>query len=99
MPRGRPRPALPRLLEIKVQVTERARRYEAVGVGVDCVAKVAPDLPNEASRFIVIIGKPQHLYCACVVDHCAAERLDQLLQIAIAGMIAAIPRRSTGRTM
>ena len=30
-----------RLLEVEVQVAQRARRHEAVGVGVDRVAEVA----------------------------------------------------------
>ena len=33
-----------RLLEVEVQVAQRARRDEAVGVGVDRVAEVAPGL-------------------------------------------------------
>jgi len=36
-------------------------RHEAVGVGVDRVPEVCPGLLSDASLFIVMIGKPQHL--------------------------------------
>ena len=50
-----------RLLEVEVEVAQRARRDEAVGLGVDRVAEVASGRLSDASLFIVMIGKPQHL--------------------------------------
>ena len=51
-----------------------------------------PACLSEASLFMVMIGKPQHLYCAGVVDHRAAERLDQLVQVAVARVLAVDPQ-------
>ena len=51
------------LLQVEVQVAERAGRHEAVRVGVGGVAQVAAGLLQHASLFIVMMGKPQH-FCA-----------------------------------
>ena len=50
-----------RLLEVEVEVAQRARRDEAVGLGVDASPRWRPACLSEASLFIVMIGKPQHL--------------------------------------
>ena len=50
-----------RLLEIEVEVAQRAGRHQAVGVGVDRVAEVAGGLLERGLAGIVMIGKPQHL--------------------------------------
>ena len=77
-----------RLLQIQVQMAERARRDEAVGVGVDRVAEVAPRL---LERRLAVHGDDREaaaLVLAGVVDDGAAERLDQQLQVAVARVLA-----------
>ena len=77
-----------RLLEVEVEVAQRAGRHDAVGVGVDGVAEMAAGLAcSDAVLFIVMIGKPQHLCEPGVVDHGAAERVDHLLEVAMARMV------------
>ena len=89
----------PRLLQVEVEVAQRAGRDEAVGVGVDRVAEVAAGLLQRVLAVHRDDREAAALVRAGVVDHRAAERLDQLLQVAVARVLASIPRRSVGRTM
>ncbi len=50
-----------------------------------------PACLSEASLFIVMIGKPQHLRMPGVVDHGAAERLDHLVQVVVARVLGVDP--------
>ena len=77
-----------RLLEVEVEVAQRARRDQAVGLGVDRVAEVAAGL---LERGLLVHGDDREaaaLVLAGVVDHRAAERLDQLVQVAVARVVA-----------
>ena len=77
-----------RLLEVEVEVAQRARRDEAVGVGVDRVAEVAAGLLERALLVHRDDREAAALVLARVVDDRAAERLDQLLQVGVARVLA-----------
>ena len=81
-------PLRARLLEVQVQMAQRARRDQAVGLGVDRVAEVAARL---LQRGFLVHGDDREaaaLVLARVVDHRAAERLDQLVQVRVARGVA-----------
>ena len=73
-----------RLLEVEVEVAQRARRHQAVGVGVDGVAEVAPGLLERGVLVHRDDGKAAALVRAGVLDDRAAERLDDLRQVGVA---------------
>ena len=79
------------LLEVEVEVAERARDDEAVGLGVDRVAEVAAGLLQR--RFLVHRDDREAaaLVDAGVVDHGAAERLDHPVQVAVARVLLVDP--------
>ena len=76
-----------RLLQIEVQVAQRAGDDQAVGVGVLGVAQMAP---GHLQRGVHVHGHDREaaaLVHAGVVDHGAAEGLDDHLQIAVARVL------------
>ena len=87
-PRSRPASALgQRLLQIEVQVAQRARRDEAVGLGVDRVADVAAGLLERGLLVHRDDREAAALVLAGVLDHRAAERLDEHVQVAVARVL------------
>src|SRR5919198_3490694 len=72
-----------RLLKVEVQVAERARRHQAVGVGVDGVAQMRAGLLERG----VLVHRDDRdaaaLVRARVVDDGPAERLDQAVQVLV----------------
>src|SRR3954452_7113205 len=73
-----------RLLEVEVQVAQRARRHEAIRVRVDRVAEVAAGL---AKRHLVVHRDDRDaaaLVLALLLDHGAADRIDDLVQVDVA---------------
>ena len=82
------------LLEVEVQVAERAGGDQAVGVGVHGVAEVAPGLLEGGLLVHRDDREAAALAHAGVLDHGAAERLDHLLAGSGRGVVSAsIPRR------
>ena len=97
MSSGRPTTrSAPRLLQVEVEVAQRARRDEAVGLGVDRVAEMAAGLLER--RFLVHRDDREAaaLVLAGVVDDGAAERLDQLVQVGVARVLA-VDAQAVGR--
>ena len=80
-----------RLLQVEVEVAQRARRHEAVGVRVDRVAEVAAGLLERRLLVHRDDREAAALVLARVVDDGAAERLDQLLQVRVARVLAVDP--------
>ena len=80
-----------RLLEVEVEVAERARRDEAVGLGVDRVAEVPSGLLQRGFLVHRDDREAAALVHAGVVDDRAAERLDHLVQVAVARVLAVDP--------
>ena len=77
-----------RLLQVEVEVAERARGDEAVGVGVQRVAEVPAGLLQRRLAVHRDDREAAALVLAGVVDHRAAERLDQLVQVGVARVLA-----------
>ena len=50
-----------RLLQIKIQMTQRTRSNQTIGLSILGISKMRPSLLQEAALFMVIIGNPQHL--------------------------------------
>jgi hypothetical protein len=73
-----------RLLQVEVEVAQRARRDEAVRLGVDRVAEVAPGLFERSVLVHRDDGEAAALAHARVVDDSAAERVDHLMQVVVA---------------
>ena len=76
-----------RLLQVEVQVAQRAGRDQAVGFGVHGVAEVAAGL---LQRGLLVHGDDREataLAHAGVLDHSAAERLDDGVQVVVARML------------
>ena len=72
-----------RLLQVEVEVAQRARRDQHVRLGVHRVAEVATRLTQ---RVLLVHGDDREaaaLVLAGVVDDGAAERLDQLVQVGV----------------
>ena len=89
------------LLKVEVQVAERARRDERVGVRVDRVADVPAGLLQRRLAVHRDDREAAALARALVVDRLAAERLDHLLEVAVAlGMlvVAEAGGRAAGRS-
>ena len=76
-----------RLLEVEVQVAQGARRHEAVGVGVDGVAEVAAGLLERGLLVHRDDREAAALAHPGVLDHGAAERVDHLVQVVVAGVL------------
>src|SRR5215207_7523644 len=77
-----------RLLKVQVEVTQGTRRDEAVGLGVHRVADVRPGL---AQRGFLVHGDDREaaaLVHAGVVDHRAAEGVDDLMEVGVARVVA-----------
>src|SRR3954452_5694779 len=85
-----------RVLQVEVQVAQRARRHEAVGVGVDRVAEVAPRLLERHLLVHRDDREPAALVLARVLDDRAAERLDDEVEIRVARM-RAVDAQAVGR--
>jgi hypothetical protein len=85
-----------RLLQVEVQMAERARRDDAVGVGVDRVAEVAAGLLQRGGLVHRDDREATALVRARVVDHGAAERLDQLLEVGVARVLFVDPDAVVG---
>ena len=85
-----------RLLEVEVQMAERAGRHDAVGVGVDRVAEVATGLAQRRGLVHRDDREAAALVRAGVVDHRAAERVDHLLEVALARMLVVDPQALGG---
>ena len=88
-----------RLLQVEVEVAQRARGDEAVGLGVHRVTEVTAGLLERVLLVHRDDREPAALVLAGVVDDGAAERVDQQLQVGVARVLASMPRRSVGRTM
>ena len=76
-----------RLLQVEVEVAQRAGHHQAVGVGVDRVAEVAA---RHLQRGLHVHGDDREaaaLVDAGVVDHGAAERLDDHVHVAVARVL------------
>ena len=69
-------------------MAQRARRDQAVGLGVERVAEVAAGLLERGLLVHRDDREAAALVRAGVVDHRAAERLDQLVQVAVARVLA-----------
>ena len=80
-----------RLLEVQVQVAQRARRDQAVGLGVHRVAEVAARLLERVLLVHRDDREAAALVLAGVVDDGAAERVDQQLQVGVARVLAVDP--------
>ena len=76
-----------RLLQVEVQVAQRAGRHQAVGVGVDRVAEVAAGLLERGLLVHRDDREAAALAHAGVLDHGAAERLDHLVQVVVARVL------------
>ena len=89
-----------RLLQVEVQVAERAGRDEAVGAGVDRVGQVAAGLAQRGGAVHRDHREAAALARARVLDGLAAERLDQLARgSASRSGCSSKPSRFEGRTM
>src|SRR5947207_5637770 len=76
-----------RLLQVEVQVAERAGGHEAVRLGVHRVAEVAAGLLERGLLVHRDDREAAALAHARIVDHGAAECLDQEVQVVVAGML------------
>ena len=81
-----------RLLEVEVEVAQRARDDQAVGLGVDRVAEVPAGLLQRRLLVHRDDRKAAALVDAGVVDHGAAERLDHHVQVAVARVLLVDPQ-------
>ena len=81
-----------RLLQVEVQVAQRAGGDEAVGVGVDRVAEVAARLHQRGLLVHRDDREAAALARAGVLDHGAAQRVDQLLQVIVARVLRVDPQ-------
>ena len=80
-----------RLLQVEVQVAQRAGRDQAVCLRVDGVAEVAPGLLQRGLLVHRDDRKAAALAHAGVLDHGAAERVDDLVQVLVARMLGVDP--------
>ena len=81
-----------RLLQVEVQVAQRAGRHQAVGVGVDRVAEMAAGLLERGLLVHRDDREAAALAHAGVLDHGAAERLDHLLEVVVARVLGVDPQ-------
>ncbi len=88
-----------RLLHVQVQVAQRAGRHQAVGLGVQGVAEVATGLLERGLLVHRDDRKAAALAHPGVLDHGAAQGLDQLLQVMVARALRVDPeaRRAGAR--
>ena len=85
-----------RLLEVEVEVAQRAGRDDAVRLGVDGVAEVAAGLLERGRLVHRDDREAAALVRAGVVDHGAAERVDHLLEVALARVLVVDPQALGG---
>jgi aspartate kinase len=93
------RPRRGRLLQVEVQVAQRAGRDDAVGLRVDGVAEVAAGLLERGRLVHRDDREAAALVRAGVVDHGAAERVDHLLEVGVARVLLVDAQALAGRTM
>jgi hypothetical protein len=86
-----------RLLEVEVEVAQRAGRDQAVGVGVDRVAQVAPGLLERGVLVHRDDREAAALVRAGVLDHRAAQRLDDHAQVAVARALGGVDAEAVDR--
>ena len=72
------------LLQVEVEVTERAGHDEAVGAGIGGVAEMDPRLAQRRLAVHRDDREAAALVDAGVVGHGSAQRLDHLMKVAIA---------------
>ena len=85
-----------RLLEVEVQVAQRAGRHQAVGVRVDGVAEVAAGLLERGLLVHRDDREAAALAHAGVLDDGAAERVDHLLEVVVARVLCVDPEARRG---
>ena len=79
------------LLEVEVEVAEGARGDEAVRVGVDGIPEVAAGLLERGRLVHRDDREAAALAHPGVLDHGAAERVDDLMQVVVAGVLGVDP--------